>query len=352
MTVAKNRLIETPEMDRMKESIDAAVSRVRTLAAGLLVSGTVAMAAMFLASHYQAPVMLFALLLGLAFAFLYQDGDRCVEGIQFASSTVLRIGVALLGVRLTFEQVAAFGWLPVILVSVSVLATIAFGLVVARPLGQRAQLGLVSAGAVAICGASAALALSSVLPRHERLESDTVLVVVGVTTLSTVAMVIYPIIPVSLGFDDTTAGYFLGATIHDVAQVVGAGYSISEETGDVSTFVKMLRVSMLVPVVFGVILFLRARGMTGKTKGFPLPPFLIVFAGLVVVNSAGWLTTGVVETVSDISRWCLVTAIAALGMKTSLGSLLSVGVRPITLIVGETLFIMALILVGLFLAGV
>lgn len=322
-------------------------ARVRVASPGILVSATVAMAAMFLAIHYAAPVMLFALLLGLAFAFVYQDGGRCVDGIEFASTTVLRMGVALLGVRLTFDQIAAFGWLPVILVIVSVVATVGFGLVIARALGQREQMGLVSSGSVAICGASAALALSSVLPRNQRLESDTILVVVGVTTLSTIAMVVYPIISVAMGFDETTAGYFLGATIHDVAQVVGAGYSVSEQTGDVSTFVKMLRVAMLLPLVFGVVIVLRVRGAQSMTNTVPLPMFLLVFAALVVVNSAGWLPSSVVESMSTTSRWFLVTAIAALGMKTSLRSLFHVGVRPIILIVSETVFIASFVFIVL-----
>lgn len=345
------RITDPPEretaQDRMLGSIQRAWARVRVVSAGILVSATVAMAAMFLAIHYAAPVMLFALLLGLAFAFVYQDGGRCVDGIEFASTTILRIGVALLGVRLTFDQIAAFGWLPVILVIVSVFATLGFGLVIARALGQREQLGLVSAGSVAICGASAALALSSVLPRNQRLESDTILVVVGVTTLSTIAMVVYPIISVATGFDETTAGYFLGATIHDVAQVVGAGYSVSEQTGDISTFVKMLRVAMLLPLVFGVVIVLRARGANSMRNTVPLPMFLLVFAALVVVNSAGWLPSSVVESMSTASRWFLVTAIAALGMKTSLRSLFHVGVRPIILIVSETVFIASFVLIVL-----
>jgi len=333
----------------MHERLSTGLARAREWPAGLLVSATVAMAAMFLAGHYGAPVMLFALLLGLAFAFLHEEGGRCVPGIDLAASTVLRIGVALLGVRLTFEQITAFGWTPVLIVICAVTATVAFGLLAARLFGLRNQLGLISGGAVAICGASAALALASVLPRNERVQPDTILVVVGVTTLSTIAMVVYPVIPLLLEFDDTAAGYFLGATIHDVAQVVGAGYSISDEAGDVSTFVKLLRVAMLLPVVFAVLLVLRWRGGAGEGGGAPVPLFLVVFAILVGVNSMGWLAPVVQETISDISRWCLVTAIAALGMKTSLRSLFNVGLRPVALIVAETLFIAGLAL-GLILA--
>ncbi len=331
----------------MNERLQSLLAEARTWPPGLLASATVAMAAMFLAGHYEAPVMLFALLLGIAFAFLYEDGGRCVPGIEVAARTVLRIGVALLGVRLTIEQIAAFGWTPILLVVTVVVATIGVGLVLARVLGQDRQLGLLSGGAVAICGASAALALASVLPRNARLEADTVLVVIAVTTLSTIAMVVYPLVPLLLDLDDHAAGYFLGSTIHDVAQVVGAGYSVSEETGDVSTFVKLLRVAMLLPVVFVVLWYLRARrGAGGAGSGAALPWFLVAFAALVAINSAGWLSGDVQAMLSEASRACLVTAIAALGMKTSLRALLRVGPRPILLIVLETA-ILALLALGL-----
>lgn len=322
----------------------ALLGRAREWGPGLLASATVAMAAMFLADHYQAPVMLFALLLGLGFAFLNEQGGRCVGGIEIASGTILRIGVALLGVRLTMDQIAAFGWTPVVIVVAAVAATVVFGLVAARLLGQRLQFGLVSGGAVAICGASAALAIASALPRNRRLETDTILVIVGVTTLSTIAMVLYPVAAGFFDLDDTAAGYFLGATIHDVAQVVGAGYSISDEAGDVSTFVKLLRVAMLVPVVFGVVLVLRMRHKGASGGSATIPWFLVVFSVLVGVNSAGWLPQGAQAAISDVSRWCLITAIAAIGMKTSIRSLFDLGLRPVALILAETLFIAVLVL--------
>lgn len=324
--------------------LQAQAERGRRSASGLLASVTVAMAAMFLADHYGAPVMLFALLLGLAFAFLYEEQGRCTAGIDFASGTLLRLGVGLLGARLTLEQIATFGWTPVIIVIISVVVTLLFGLLVARLLGQRVRFGLISGGSVAICGASAALAIASVLPRNRHGDADTILVVIAVTTLSTVAMVLYPVLTMLLGLDATAAGYFLGATIHDVAQVVGAGYSISEHTGDVATFVKLMRVAMLVPVVFAIMLVLRARGTAGEGGGTPLPWFLVVFAVLVAANSAGWLPAVMQEPISAVSRWCLVTAIAALGMKTSLRALFEVGIRPIAIIIAETVLIAGLAL--------
>ena len=233
---------------------------------GLLVAGTIALASTWLAQHYTAPVMLFALLFGMAFHFLHEEG-RCVAGIEFASRSVLRLGVGLLGVRITLSQIASLGPWPVATVIVGVATTILFGFLLARRMGLSSMFGVLSGGAVAICGASAALAIASVLPRSDTRERDTILTVVSVTALSTIAMIIYPIFATSIGLDHRHAGIFIGGTIHDVAQVVGAGYTISNETGDIATYVKLLRVAMLLPAVFAIsFLYARNSGQGESAK--------------------------------------------------------------------------------------
>jgi uncharacterized integral membrane protein (TIGR00698 family) len=346
----------------MGEAMDAAPARplaagarslaegLRRAAPGLLVSLVIAVAATFLSEHYGGPVMLFALLLGMAFHFLSQEG-RCVEGIGVASRTVLRVGVALLGARITVEQILALGPVPVAIIVTGVAATIAVGALAGRALGLGTRFGVLTGGATAICGASAALAIASVLPKGPTAERDTVFTVVGVTTLSTVAMILYPLVVAAFGLDHVEAGVFLGGTIHDVAQVVGAGYSVSEETGNVATFTKLFRVALLLPVVLGLSMALSARGQARGGRGALLPWFLIAFAALVGVNSTGLMPTWAITALVEASRWCLVTAIAALGMKTSLKTMAAVGTRPIALIVVETLFLAALVLAALLAAG-
>jgi uncharacterized integral membrane protein (TIGR00698 family) len=229
-------------------------------------------------------------------------------------------------------------------VIVGVATTILFGFLLARRLGLSSMFGVLSGGAVAICGASAALAIASVLPRSETRERDTILTVVSVTALSTLAMIIYPVFAASIGLDHRQAGVFIGGTIHDVAQVVGAGYTISNETGDIATYVKLLRVAMLLPAVFAIsFLYARSSGK-GESARATLPMFLVGFAVLVVVNSIGLVPRIGIDIANDVSRWCLVAAIAALGMKTSFKALFAVGWRPVGLMIAETLWIAALVL--------
>jgi uncharacterized integral membrane protein (TIGR00698 family) len=310
---------------------------------GVLVAVTIGLAAAFLSDHYGGPVMLFALLIGMAFHFLHESG-RCVAGIEFASRTILRLGVALLGARITFDQIASLGVGPVAMVIVGVTTTILIGVTLAKALNLSRTFGVLSGGAVAICGVAAALAIASVLPRTRESERDTILTAVSVTALSTLAMIVYPIGVGAIGFDHQHAGIFLGGTIHDVAQVVGAGYMVSQESGDIATYVKMLRVAMLLPVVL-VISFVLARANAGeRRKATLLPTFLIGFAVLVVINSTGIIPKAAVDGISNLSRACLVAAIAALGMKTSFKDLIAVGWRPVALMVSETLWIALLVL--------
>ncbi|MCY1434655.1 hypothetical protein D9M71_507210 [compost metagenome] len=288
----------------------------------------------------------------MACHFLSED-SRCLAGIEFTSRTILRIGVALLGARITLEQIGSLGVETVLAAVFAVAATISVGWLGARLLNLRADFGVLTGGAVAICGASAALAISAVLPRHEHSERDTLLTVVSVTGLSTVAMITYPIICTLLGLSPEQAGTFLGGTIHDVAQVVGAGYMISPATGDIATVVKLLRVALLVPAVVVIAWLLRRQQSTQADSGrrIPLVPgFLVAFICLVAVNSSGFLPLSVVGAMSETSRGCLVVAIAALGLKTSLQKLATVGWRPIALLVGETLFL-AVLVIGLLYLG-
>jgi uncharacterized integral membrane protein (TIGR00698 family) len=314
------------------------LERIESIAPGVLFALVIALAATFLAEHYGAPVMLFALLLGMAFHFMASE-PRSAAGIDFAAKSMLRLGVGLLGARITFEQLGALGFEPILLVAICVAATIAFGFAMARLFKRHWTFGMLTGGAVAICGASAALAISAVLPDRPDREQNTLFTVIAVTGLSTMAMVLYPILFAALGFGEQEIGVMIGATIHDVAQVVGAGYAVSQEAGDIATFVKLLRVALLPVVVIAIMLV----SMRGEERGrVSLPSFVLVFAGLVVLNSIGLIPTAVAAYLSELSRWLLIVAIAALGVKTALKDMFALGVGHVSVVASITLFLMAL----------
>lgn len=325
----------------------------RLLFPGLLVAAIIALASQFVSEHYGAPAMLLALLFGIALNFLAAD-PRCGPGIEFGARHVLRAGVALLGLRISFDMVAELG-LPVVgFVVGATLATIGFGLVVARFFGFRYRFAFLSAGAVAICGASAAMAIAAILPKDERSEDRLVFTVVGVTVLSTVAMILYPVISGALAFDDRVAGIYIGATIHDVAQVVGAGFSISDEAGETATLVKLLRVAMLAPVVvLAAMLIRRTAGPDAPAGARPafVPGFVAVFVALAALNSVVDLPQAVTAAAGGTSRWLLLVAIAAVGLKTVPGEVLKVGRAAAGLLVAETVFLAVFVALGLWALG-
>lgn len=332
-------------------SMRVRVQQARTMVPGLIATIVVALAATYLSDHYNAPSMVFALLLGMALNTLPGD-PRYAPGIALSARTLLRISVALLGLRITFAQVGELGWSTAAMVVCAVPLTIGFGWVMSKLTGVGGRFGVLSGGAVGICGASAAMAIAAAWPRKDS-ERDTVVVIACITSLSTMAMLAYPAIGGWLGLDAAAAGRFFGGAIHDVAQVVGAGYSQSPQAGDTATVVKLMRVAMLLPVVVAITLIAARRRQAddGDAKVTPLPGFLIGFVVLAFVNGMGWVPGPVAAGLTELSRWLLLISVAALGMKTSAKDIMEVGRAAILLVVAETAFIALFVLAWIELVG-
>ncbi|HUJ01176.1 MAG TPA: putative sulfate exporter family transporter [Usitatibacter sp.] len=316
----------------------AIVDRFVLALPGLAFCVALAVAATFLSQRFRLSAMVFGLLLGMAFNFVAAQA-RWRPGIEIGARLVLRTAVALLGLRIALSDVLSLGWAAISLAAAGIVVTMAMGLIFARALGLGHRFAVLSSGAVAICGASAALAVNSVLPRTDHTERDAGFVVIAVTILSTVAMFAYPLITSLAGFDDRTAGIFFGGTIHDVAQVVGAGYSVSQQAGDVATIMKLTRVAMLLPVCFAIGMIVHARGEAAARAAPIVPWFVAVFAVLVMVGSFGWIPESAIRVGGTVSGWLLVVAMAAIGMKTPLAALVKVGARAMILVVLETAFL-------------
>lgn len=313
------------------------IDQAKVLMPGVLLAVTVGLASLFISSRYGGPVMLYAILFGIAFNFMNDDA-KTKPGVQFASKRILQLGVILLGASVTFSEIAELGWATALLVVAAVTTTIAAGVLIGRSAGLTGPHATLSAGAVAICGASAAMAIASVLPQTKESERNLILTVVGVTTLSTIAMVTYPSITHLFTFTDMQSGVFLGATIHDVAQVIGAGYIVSDEAGAVAAVVKLMRVTLLAPAVFVIaLLFSRHAGAEATGRAFPI--FLFGFAALMTANSFGLVPHEARELLSGASRFSLVVAVSALGVKTSLKDLFEVGPKPIAALAFQTVWL-------------
>ncbi|MFD2206825.1 YeiH family protein [Kiloniella antarctica] len=322
-------------------------SQFRTLMPGIILSVVLAFAATFISDHHGGPTLLYALLFGMSLNSLI-EGSSAKPGIEFTGRSILRIGVALLGARIGLDQISQLGLNSTLVLIFAVITTIIAGVLLARLFGFDKRFGLLTGGSTAICGASAALAISAAMPPSENRERTTLFAVVAVTTLSTLAMILYPPFALWLNLSPEESGFFIGGTIHDVAQVVGAGYSISPEAGDSATVAKLFRVALLVPITLFVTTIFKQTSQN-KVKAYLPPLFLIGFIAFTGLRSAGLLSDQIISQLSELSRWCLVTAIAAVGLKTSLRDVLQVGHQALILVVVETLIIAGIIIASIFL---
>ncbi|WP_374523966.1 YeiH family protein [Sphingopyxis sp.] len=321
------------------EATPPAKRRWRDYLPGALVTAIAALAAAWLADHYAAPLVLMGLLIGLAMSFLSQD-RRTHAGLDLMSQTALRVGIVLVGARITAEQFAELGPLPFALL-IAIMLTVIIVTVATAPLfRQERHAALLAGGATAICGASAALALYSLIGDKRVDQARFTLTLVGITVASALSMTLYPVLATELGLNDTQAGFLIGASIHDVAQAIGGGFSFSPEAGEVATIVKLTRVALLAPMLMLVGLWLaRGDGDATGTRRIPLrlPWFILGFLGLAAVNSLIALPKPAVNAADIAAQALLLLAVVATAMKARLHLLLDQGWRSFAPIFVATL---------------
>lgn len=329
-----------------------APDNLRRSAPGIALCAAIAAVAFYLDTHSMlrfgavwVPPLILTLIIGMA---LQPLSTKAVlkPGLEFSGRTLLRVGVALYGARLTLGQLVDGGPLPVIIAAAAVGCTIVFGAWAARFFGLSRDFGLLTGCATGVCGAAAAMAASAVLPKHENSDRDLAFTVMGVNFLSTVVMVIYPALHEVLRFSLFEMGVFLGGAIHDVAQVAGAGQTMGPQVLSDSIITKLLRVAALLPAIAGIAWWVAKSGGPQSTARPTPPVFLFGFLALVVLNSLGVVPPEVRDAVGLVSSFLIITAIAALGMKTSLLALARIGMGPVMLLITETVFI-GLLVVGL-----
>ena len=317
----------------------AKTAKLPALIPGLVVTALATLAAAYLSDRYGAPLTLMALLVGLALNFLNSD-ERLKAGLTFASGTLLRVSIVLVGAQVTLGQFANLGLLSVLAILLIVAATIVAGALAARWLGLGTAFGTLAGGAVAICGASAALALSSVLGERRISQAQLALVLVGISGVSSLAMVVYPILADHLGLGDVAAGFLIGASIHDVAQTLGAGYSFSPNAGEVAAIVKMSRVALLAPVLIAVSLLFARQG-AGKPKTFMPPWFVIGFFAVAAVSALGIVPAPAAGAAKGVSAALLAGAVTATGIRSPMRGLAHSGARPFLVIGAASLVALA-----------
>ena len=310
---------------------------------------------------FSLPAIVIALVIGIAL-HRFSELPRMKAGVAWCAKPLLRFAVGLLGLRIGLGDIAGLGIGTALTVILAMAATVVLAMWLARALGCSDGYGALSGAANAVCGASATVATSTVLPDYKGKEADVVFTVVMANAVSTLVMLAYPPLCHILGFTPRQTGVMLGATVHDMAQVVGAGYAVSEPVGDIAVIVKMFRVFLLLPVVVAIGWWFQrqqAAGTGGKDVSAPaVPAFAVAFLVLCVVNSILLASPSlkplylpIKQMLSQVSSWGLLVAIGALGLGTSLDSLLKVDWRQLVVFLAATVLILVIGTAGAALFG-
>lgn len=280
--------------------------------------------------------MIVGIVLGMLYANSLRNNlpDTWVPGIQFCSKRVLRIGIILYGFRLTFQDVTAVGVPAICVDAIVVTVTILGGMLIGRMLKMDRELTLLTSVGSGICGAAAVLGAESAIRTQPY---KTAVAVSTVVIFGTIAMFVYPVLYRNGVFDlsPEEMGIFTGATVHEVAHVVGAGNAMGKAVSDPAIIVKMIRVMMLVPVLL-VISYAMARAAVagGGTKSggkVSMPWFAILFLVVIGFNSFNLLPADVVGFINNFDTFLLTMAMTALGAETSIDKFWKAGFKPFLL---------------------
>lgn len=320
---------------------------------GLALAATVAAAAFGLKA-LQLPLiaavspLMLAILLGMAVRNLLGRPERARAGIALCLRAPLRTGIVLLGLQVTLAEILGIGIAGLLILAFALLGTYLFTLWLGARLGVPQGLATLIAAGTGVCGASAIVAANTVV----RDDDEAVAYALATVTLfGTIAMFSYPVLATMLPLSERGYGLWTGASVHEVAQVVAAGFARGQVTGEFATVAKLARVLMLAPLVIGMGLWAQRRlaaanGQSGPVQGrAPMPWFVFGFLGMVVLAGTGWIPAELRSVANLGTQMLLALALAAVGLETDVRKLIAQGWQPLALGALATLFIASTTLV-------
>ena len=281
--------------------------------------------------------LVIAVVLGALISNLGLLPDECRVGLGFAARNLLRLGIVLLGLQLSFSQVRELGAPGLVLVIVVVAATFTGTQWLGKKMGLSPGLSLLVATGFSICGASA---IAAMRPVSDADDDDMAYAIALVTICGTLAIFLLPAIGEIIGFSGAQFGSWVGASVHDVAQTVATAASGNDDAQDAAIVVKLTRVMLLAPLVAAVSFTLRRKlshtnitdSNTQKAKLPPIVPlFIIGFIAAISINSSFNLPSELVSNVKWLEKSLLACALAGLGAGVDIKKLRRVGTRPLAL---------------------
>jgi uncharacterized integral membrane protein (TIGR00698 family) len=247
--------------------------------------------------------------------------------LRFAATWLLRVGVVLLGLRLSLADLGRIGPRGLIVVLVTVSATFFGAQWLGHRLGVTSDLSLLVGTGYAICGISAVTALNGVI----RAEDEEATYAIGLVTLAgSLSIIVLPLL--GQGLDPIAFGTWVGGAVHDVAQTVATASTSTDAATEAAIVVKLTRVALLAPLVLAVTVWRRRTRPIDETRKPPIIPWFIVgFLMLVAVRSTGWLDQGLLDGIRRLELWLFIVALFGVGSGVSLTRLRRLGGRPLQL---------------------
>ena len=326
------------------------VALAKTYSPGLAFVGVVTFVGFNIHWQFETISPLVAsLVLGVLIGNIISVPKSFVPGQKFATKKVLRFGIVLLGTQLALKQVVDLGGRELIVV-VGVVALTFLGTLWLGPrLGVSKSLSLLIATGFSICGASAVAAMEGVV---EADEEEVTYAIALVTLCGSLAIVLLPLLRNVVGLGDPNQfGAWVGASVHDVAQVIATSSTAGNDAVHSATVVKLSRVLLLAPLI-GVVSVWIQRPSVGIAPRFPgrkaplIPAFVVGFIAMVALRTVGVIPNNWLATLKQIEQWSLAAALVGLGSDVKLRDLVKVGGRPLVLAVTSWACIGIVSLVG------
>jgi len=253
------------------------------------------------------------------------------KGVTFSAKKILRFAIVLYGFRITFQEIYSVGLEGLVISSLIVVSTFVIGTVVAmRFFKLDRDTSMLTASGSSVCGAAAVLATEPVL-KSEPYKSA--VAVSTVVFFGTTAMFLYPVLYSSglLDLDSSQFGIYIGATVHEVAQVVAVGGAYGGDVADSAVIVKMTRVMLIVPLLIGIIVFLKWFSSSSDKSGgkISFPIFALGFVAVSGFNSMHLIPENIHEYIVHLDTLLLTVAMTALGVETKISKFKDVGLRPL-----------------------
>lgn len=315
------------------------LKRLGDLVPGLLLSSGVAVLAIFTSRLLPGDAIgatVMALLIGMLFNPVLNKFEQVQPGVDYTGKMILRIGIILMGVNLNFQEVVNVGSYALFVMLFTMTSAVLFSNILGKMFGINWKLTNLLAVSTAICGGSAVAAVGPVIDADNE---DITYAISATFIFDIITVVLFPIIGIAIGMSNFGYGTWIGTSVNDTSSVVAAGYAFSEMAGNTALIVKLTRTLFIIPAVL-IFSFVNERVEARAQKGGERPPiqfkkifpfFIIFFLVVVALRSFGIIPEAIVPPIANTSRFAMVMALSAIGMKTSFGDLKEIGPKPMLL---------------------